>query len=47
MKFRARDRKSEADPLLWNKYVCFYEVEKVGHPTPRMGFIFCCAKKKI
>ena len=41
MKFRARDPKSEVSLLLWNKYVLFYEVAQVGHPTPRMGFIFC------
>ena len=33
MKFRARGLKSESDPLLWNMYVFFYEMEKVGHPT--------------
>ena len=33
MEFRARGPNSEAGPILWNKYVFFYEVEKVGHPT--------------
>ena len=33
MKFRARGPKSEAGPLLLNKYMFYYETEKVGHPT--------------
>ena len=32
MKFWARVPK--AGPLLWNKYVFFYEVDKVGHSSP-------------
>ena len=31
IKFRARGAKSELGPLLWNKYVFFYD--DVGHPT--------------
>ena len=26
-------KKFEVGPLLWNKCMFFYEVEKVGHPT--------------
>ena len=34
IKFRPRGPKSEPGPLLWNiRYVFFYKVEKVGHPT--------------
>ena len=34
MKFRDRGPKSEEGPLLWNKYVFFFnEAEKVGRPT--------------